>query len=163
MRARTQIYFLRESQLTPRMPKKYFEDFEIGDSTESQVSRMVSEHDVRECAALQGSYSEIHMSNDNDTKWDKPLVQGSLLSVIMIGLAKRLPWEPKAAGLYGFDTVRFVNPVFHNDTVNLEVEVVEKEEYDDDFGKLTFKEELRKEDNTLAVTRERIFLVNRYP
>lgn len=145
------------------MDKQYFEDFEIGDSTESQVSRTISEHDVRECAALQGSYLEIHLSPDNESRWEEPLVQGSLLGVIMIGLAKRLPWDTKAAGLYGLDNVRFVNPVFHGERVSLEVEVIDKESYDDDLGLLTFKEKLLKPDGSLAVVRERIFLVEKRP
>lgn len=143
------------------MTKRYFEDFEVGDSTESEVSRTVSEHDVRVCAGLQGSYQELHLSPNNGSRWEKPLAQGSLLGVIMIGLAKRLPWSTKAAGLYGFDHVRFVNPVFHGDKVALEVEVVNKETYDDTHGLLTFKEKLVKTDGKLAVVRERIFLVDK--
>jgi acyl dehydratase len=116
---------------------------------------------VRECAGLQGSYSELHLSDDPDSRWEKPVVPGSLLGVIMMGLAKRLPWNTRAAGLYGLDHVRFINPVFHGDKVQLSVEVVDREDYDDEHGLLTFEEQLNKPDGTLAVSRNRIFLVDK--
>lgn len=79
----------------------------------------------------------------------------------MTGLAKRLPWGVQALGLYGLDNVRFVAPVYVDDTLYLEAEVVDKESQDEDRGLLTLKEELYKDQDVLTVTRERKYLVQK--
>ena len=147
------------------MTKRYLEDFEPGDKTESTVGRTMSEYDLYNYSGIEGSYSELHTNKEyiETSRWDDLLVHGVLNMAIMMGLAKRIPWEFEALGLYGFDNVRFIEPVFVGDTVYLKVEVVGTEDRDEDHGILTLKEDLYKGDDVLTVTRERKFLVQKRP
>ncbi len=142
------------------MPESYFEEFEVGDSTESKVARTISESDVYEVAGLSGSYGELHTNKEymKKTEFGQPLVQNTLLIVIMEGLFKRVKWEPAIIAAYGRDNLRFINPVFIDDTVNLEMEIVDKERRDSG-GVITMEQRLFKQNDDLAVKGEYLLLV----
>lgn len=142
------------------MPKSYFEEFEVGDSTESRVARTISESDIYEVAGLSGSYGELHTNKEymKETEFGRPLVQNTLLIVIMEGLFKRVAWEPATVAAYGRDSLRFTNPVFIDDTVSLEMEIVDKERRDSG-GVVTMEQRLYKQNGDLAVKGEYLLLV----
>ena len=146
------------------MTKQYFEDFEEGDSAES-IGRTVSESDLYTFAGLTGSYGEIHTNKEHmkDTRFGRRLVQGVLLLTYVNGFSTMLPWEPDTVALYGIDHVRFINPVFLDDTVHLETEVTETEPRDDDTGLVTFKHELLKQDGETAMVCDWKELLHRAP
>lgn len=146
------------------MTKRYFEDFEEGDTAES-IGRTVSESDLYTFAGLTGSYGEIHTNKKHmeDTQFGRRLVQGILLLTYVNGFSTMLPWEPETVALYGLDQVRFVDPVFLDDTVHLESEVGEKEAKSDETGLVTFKHELCKHDGTTAVVCDWKELLHRGP
>lgn len=145
------------------MPKQYFEDFEVGDTSESSVGRTMSEHDVYTAAGLAGSYGELHTNREAmaQTEYGDVIAQGVLLVMQMDGFGKRLSWEPETVAFYGMDGVRFINPVFIGDTIHMTAEVIDKEVRNDDHGLVTFKEDLVKSDDSVACTRERHLLVER--
>ena len=142
------------------MSKSHFEDFEVGNITESSVARTISESDVYAVAGLSGSYGELHTNKEymKDTQFGRPLVQNTLLIVIMEGLFKRVPWEPIIIAAYGRDSLRFINPVFIDDTVELELEIVDKEAKDKG-GVITMEQRLYKQDGDLTVKGEYLLLV----
>lgn len=142
------------------MPKQYFEDFEIGDTVESNVARTISESDLYTIAGLSGSYGELHTNKEymKETEFGRPLVQNTLLIVIMEGLFKRVPWEPAIIAAYGRDDLRFVNPVFVDDTVNLEMEVVDKQRRDQG-GVITIQQRLFNQEDELVVKGNYLLLV----
>lgn len=143
------------------MVKRYFEDFAIGDTTESKVGRTVSEHDVYTCAGLAGSYGELHTNREamRETEYGDVLVQGVLLVVLMDGFGKRTEWDPETVAFYGMDGVRFVNPVFIGDTLRMEAEVTGSEDRGAGTGLVTMEEKLVKTDGTLACVRQRHLIV----
>lgn len=142
------------------MPKASFEDFEVGDTAESPVARTISESDLYTVAGLTGSYGELHTNKEYmaDTHFGRRLVQNTLLIVIMEGLYLRVPWDPDTIAAYGRDGLRFVNPVFIDDTVRLEVEIVDKERRDTG-GVITVAQDLYNQDDELVVTGEYLLLV----
>lgn len=142
------------------MPKAYFEDFEIGDTAESAVARTISESDLYTVAGLSGSYGELHTNKEYmaDSQFGRRLVQNTLLIVIMEGLYLRVPWEPETIAAYGRDSMRFVNPVFIDDTVRLEAEIVDKEPRDTG-GIITVDQKLYNQNDELVVTGEYLLLV----
>lgn len=143
------------------MPKRYFEEFEVGDTTESPVARTISESDVYDVAGLSGSYGELHTNKEymKDTQFGRPLVQNTLLIVIMEGLFKRVPWDPATIAAYGRDNLRFIEPVFIDDTVDLELEIVEKDRRDSG-GVVTMEQRLFKQTGDLVVKGEYLLLVD---
>lgn len=145
------------------MGKQYFKDFSIGDSDEPSYGRTVTESDLHACAGIEGSFSELHFNHEKtgESGWENPVAQGVLLLVMMQGMAQYASWELKPIALYGFDDIRFINPVFVGDTLSIELEVVDKEVKDNESGILTMKENLYKDDGSLAVTRKRLYLFRR--
>lgn len=142
------------------MSKKHFEDYQISDTTESPVARTISESDVYAVAGLSGSYGELHTNKEymKDTQFGRPLVQNTLLIVIMEGLFKRVPWQPATIAAYGRDNLRFINPVFIDDTVKLEIEIVDKEAKDQG-GVITMEQRLYNQNGDLTVKGEYLLLV----
>jgi acyl dehydratase len=142
------------------MVAKYFEEFNIGDEVESNVARTISESDLYTIAGLSGSYGEIHTNKEymKETDFGRRLVQNTLLIVIMEGLYKRVPWEPAVIAAYGRDNVRFINPAFIDDTVHLELEVVEKQSRDRG-GVITMEQRLFNQDDELIVKGDYLLLV----
>lgn len=147
------------------MTKRYYEDFEVGDSAETPMARTISEADVYTQAGLAGSYNPIHTDSEYmaDTDYGARIVQNTLLMTIASGLRRRLPWDPETVAAYGREGVRFTEPVFIDDTVRLESEVVDKRERDEDGGIVTFEEDLYKQTGELAFTGETLVLVRRTP
>lgn len=143
------------------MSKRYFGEFAVGDTTET-FGRTVSESEVYRYAGLAGSYSELHTNQAamEDTPYGERLVQGMLTLTYLYGFTTAMEWDPEVRALYGIDGVRFVNPVFIDDTVHLEVEVTDKEPRDD-AGVVTFACELCKEDGTVATVCDWLLLVAR--
>lgn len=153
--------------------KRYWEDFEVGDSATSQVALTLTEHELQETCGLYGTFSELHRNEPKmkRSEWGARLFPGVGLQVIMLGLHGRLPWNPDSRGLYGFDDVRFVEPVAVGDTVYLDVEVLELDEREDDPGRglirqsetLYRTEDGETEDGELVVYRERLYLCAQEP
>ncbi len=142
------------------MVKQYYEDFDIGDTVESNVARTISESDVYSIAGLSGSYGELHTNKEymKETDFGRPLVQNTLLIVIMEGLFKRVPWDPATIAAYGRDGLRFINPAFVDDTVSLEMEITEKKRRDTG-GVITMEQKLFNQNDDLLVIGDYLLLV----
>ena len=145
------------------MPKRYYEDFETGDTAETPMGRTISESDVYAQAGLAGSYNPIHTDREYmaDTDYGARIVQNTLLMTIASGLRRRLPWEPAIVAAYGRDNVRFTNPVFIDDTVRLESEILDKRVRDEESGIVTIDEKLYKQTGELVYTGETLILLSR--
>lgn len=142
-------------------PRK-FEEIEIGEK-EISHGRTVSESDVYRYAGLEGHYGELHTNKEKmkDTEYGRRIAHGVLLVVLTNGFMTKLPFHHDVVALYGLDNVRFVNPVFIDDTVHLESEIVDKEVTDEDRGIVTFKCELQKHDGTIAMALNWLSMVRR--
>jgi acyl dehydratase len=147
------------------MTKRYYEEFKVGDAAETPMARTISEADVYTQAGLAGSYNPIHTDREHmaDTDYGGRIVQNTLLMTIASGLRRRLPsWDPEIIAAYGRENVRFTNPVFIDDTVRLESEVLDKRERDEETGIVTFEENLYKQTDELAFTGETLVLLERH-
>lgn len=107
----------------------YFEEFAVGDVTES-VGRTITEADVVNFAALSGDWNLIH----TDAEYSKAqmfgqrVAHGLLVLSIASGLAVRLGFmEDTVIAFRGLEW-KFARPVFIGDTVRLRVTVDEKKE-----------------------------------
>ena len=143
----------------PRM----FKEIEVGEHDET-VGRTVSESDVYRYAGLEGHYGALHTNKPymrEHSEYGRRIAHGGLLVVLTNGFMTQIPWDVDVVALYGFDRVRFVNPVFIGDTVHLESEIVAKEPRNAGSGIVTFDCELRKEDGTPAMVMKWHYLVRR--
>lgn len=145
------------------MVKKYLKDFEIGESEELPEGRTIRESDKYFSSSISGNHGELFWNEEKmkDSEFGRTLTQGPLLLIIMNDLGDRGPWSPSIIALYGYDDVRFINPVFEGDTLYMQREVVDVEEKGDDRGVLSIKEDIYKQDDSLAATRIRMYMVRK--
>ena len=96
---------------------KYFDELAVGDVFPGTRGRTITETDLALFSAVSGDWSPLH--NDAAFAAKGPfgtrIAHGLLLVSMMTGLA---PISGQAVvALYGFDRVRFVNPVLLGDTI----------------------------------------------
>jgi 3-hydroxybutyryl-CoA dehydratase len=96
---------------------KYFDQLAVGDTFAGTRGRTITETDIALFSAVSGDWSPLH--NDAAYAANGPfgarIAHGLLLVSMMTGLA---PISGQAVvALYGFDRVRFVNPVLLGDTI----------------------------------------------
>ena len=99
------------------MLDKYFDQLAVGDVFAGSRGRTITETDIALFSAVSGDWSPLH--NDAAYAANGPfgtrIAHGLLLVSMMTGLA---PISGQAVvALYGFDRVRFVNPVLLGDTI----------------------------------------------
>lgn len=147
--------------------KRYFDDFEIGDSGRSSGGRTVTETDIFRAVGY-GAGERMHVDREHveTTEFDDLLVQNTVLVVISSALWGDVPgWDYETPVAYGRDGMRFVNPAYPGDTLHLGVEVVDKRirEKDREAGRrrglITITEELRNQNDELVMVNDHHSLV----
>jgi 3-hydroxybutyryl-CoA dehydratase len=96
---------------------KYFDQLSVGDVFAGTRGRTITETDIALFSAVSGDWNPIH--NDAASAANGPfgtrIAHGLLLVAMMTGMA---PISGRAViALYGFDRVRFINPVALGDTI----------------------------------------------
>ena len=99
------------------MLDKYFDQLQVGDVFAGSRGRTVTEADIALFSAVSGDWNPIH--NDAAFAAQGPfgtrIAHGLLVVAMMTGMA---PISGQAVvALYGFDRVRFTNPVALGDTI----------------------------------------------
>lgn len=147
------------------MVKRYLEDFEIGDTGKSP-GRTITETDLYRAAGY-GVGGEIHYNKEyaENTRFGGRIVGNSLLILISNRMWGAIPgWEYEIIAAYGRDNIRFTNPVFIDDTLHLEAEVIEKREREDDSeGIINIQEKLINQDGELTMIGDHLTLIKRRP
>ncbi|HUQ33461.1 MAG TPA: MaoC family dehydratase [Pyrinomonadaceae bacterium] len=95
----------------------------VGDTAE--LSRTVTDDDVRAFADLTGDHNPVHLDEDyaSSTRFGRRVAHGMLTaSLISSVLANKLPGE---GTVYLSQTLKFVAPVYLDDTVRARVTVIE--------------------------------------
>jgi 3-hydroxybutyryl-CoA dehydratase len=98
----------------------------VGDTAE--LSRTVTDEDVRAFADLTGDHNPVHLDEDyaSSTRFGRRVAHGMLTaSLISSVLANKLPGE---GTVYLSQTLKFVAPVYLDDTVTARVTVTEVRE-----------------------------------
>lgn len=121
------------------MQREYLEDYEIGETILSPA-RTITETDVVHFAMLTGDWNPLHTDAvyAATTPFGERIAHGLLVLAVGSALGFRLGPHvvaPKSfIALYGFEEVRFRNPVRIGDTVHLGIEVAGIEEKDERCG-----------------------------
>lgn len=121
---------------------RYFEDFQIGDKIVTR-GRTITEADVVMFAAFTGDWHPLHTDVEYARKgpFRERIAHGFLVLSVASGL---LPLSEIAIiAFYGIDKLRFVAPVKLLDTIQVEMEVVDRQEKDERGGVITFRQMVR--------------------
>ena len=138
---------------------RYFE--EIGDDEywEVENARTVTEADVVNFAGVTGDFHRLHVSRafaETESAFGERIAHGNLVHCLTeAAITDR---NPKAFS-YGHDNLRFANPVFFGDTLSMRREVLRKEDYDEEFGRIVYRYETTNQDGETVLVNDHIKLV----
>ena len=141
--------------------KMYFDDYRV-DEIRNTSGRTITEADLIIHAGQTGDFFPHHM----DAEWCKTqpfkqrIAHGTLVFSIAIGLTAGAINE--AAMTYGYDRLRFIKPVFINDTIKVKVTVIGKKEHKTpEYGLITERVEAFNQHGELTMVCEHILLAQK--
>ena len=141
--------------------KKFFEDFDLNEGR-TTAKRKITGADIDLHAEESGDYFPHHM----DAEWcktqpfKKRMAHGTLVLTIAIGLTADVINEVSMT--YGFDRIRFVKPVFIDDTIYVTTKIKEKKDHKKPgFGLITEQVETFNQNNDLVMVCEHIYLAEK--
>lgn len=110
---------------------KYFEDVEVG-SKFTTAGRTITECDIVHFYMLSGAFEELFTNREfveKESIFKRRIAQGPLTYIVSLGLSIQLGWlHGTGLAFLGLDELRVTRPVYENDTVHVEIEVIEKRE-----------------------------------
>lgn len=141
---------------------RYFEDFEVGDTYEHRPGRTITEYDNVMFTLMTMNTHPLHFDRSyaDKTEFKQPLVNSALTLAIVTGMSVS-DVSQKAIANLGWDKVRLTAPVFNDDTIYAESEVLSKRESQSrpTQGIVTVRTTGKKADGTVFMTFERSMLI----
>lgn len=142
--------------------EQYFEEYDIGFHRRT-MGRTITEADVVLHAGQTGDFYPHHM----DAEWCKTqdfgqrIAHGTLIFSVAIGMTAGAI-NPHAMS-YGYDRLRFIRPVFINDTITVEATITEKRDHPRraDHGIVVEKIEVFNQRRETVLVCEHLYLVKR--
>ena len=145
------------------MPKRYFDEIEIGE-THSTPGITITDWHVMQFAGLSMDFFELHTSDEfaKQTEFGRRVAHGLLGLALTDGLKNRSEFQVHAiASLHwSWD---FVGPIFIGDTVTATLRVAEKRpsQSKPDRGVVTLELELRNHDGQIVQKGKNLLMVER--
>lgn len=140
----------------------YYEELEVGDTFDFG-GRTIDDGELASYLSLVPNIAEGH-TNDHK-KEGKRVVHGLITLLVSHGLTMYdgTPHRRPGGGFYGIDGIRFTAPLYFGDTIYCEAKIVEKEEYNDEIGKVMYERKVTNQDGDLVMVYRPIILVARKP
>lgn len=103
----------------------FYEDYVVGEERET-IGRTITEADIVIHAGQTGDFFPHHMDAEwcKTTEFGQRIAHGTLVFSVGVGMTATL--INPAAFSYGYDKLRFIRPVFINDTITVKVRIKEK-------------------------------------
>ena len=143
--------------------RQVWEDFVVG-STRTGLPHQITSEDILTHANETGDFYPHHM----DAEWcatqpfKKRMAHGTLVLSVMVGsLADEIN---EAAMSYGYDRVRFINPVFIDDSIQAKSEIVAKREHGknpENYGFIDENVVVTNQNNETVMAFTHIYLVDK--
>jgi acyl dehydratase len=141
--------------------KIYFEQYVLNSERET-TGRTITETDIVLHAGQTGDFFPHHM----DAEWCKTqpfkqrIAHGTLIFSVAVGMTANLVNE--VAMSYGYDRLRFIKPVFINDTIRVRVTISKKSEHKKPgYGLVTEALEVLNQAGEVVLVCEHILLVQK--
>ncbi|MGR5143175.1 MaoC family dehydratase [Photobacterium sp. DNB23_23_1] len=141
---------------------KYFDDFELGEARET-IGRTITESDIVLHAGQTGDFYPHHM----DAEWcktqpfEKRIAHGTLTFSVAVGMTAGL--INNRAMTYGYEKLRFPNPVYIGDTIKVHVTISEKRPHPrkENYGIVSEKLEVLNQQGKCVMATEHLLLVEK--
>lgn len=141
--------------------KKYYEEFELNEVRQTK-GRTITETDIVIHAGQSGDFFPHHMDEEwcKTQPFGKRIAHGTLIFTVAIGLTAEFVNEVSMT--YGYERLRFIKPVFINDTIKVTVTIKDKKDHKKpEFGLITELVECFNQHNELVMLCEHILLVKK--
>jgi acyl dehydratase len=113
------------------MSGKWFDDLELGQIFKHPIRRTVTEMDNVLFSSITHNPALLHLDEEyckQETEFEGRLVNSAFTLGLMVGISVGDTTLGTAVANLGWDEVRFPNPLYHGDTVNVVTEVLELRE-----------------------------------
>jgi acyl dehydratase len=141
--------------------QKYFEEFQLNDVRQSK-GRTITETDIVIHAGQSGDFFPHHMDEEwcKSQPFKKRIAHGTLIFTVAIGLTADFVNEVSMT--YGYERLRFIKPVFINDTIKVTVTIKDlKDHKKPEYGLVTELVECFNQHNELVMLCEHILMVKK--
>jgi len=141
--------------------QKFFEAYTEGDLRHTQ-GRTITETDIVIHAGQSGDFFPHHMDEEWCRKqpFGKRIAHGTLIFTVAVGLTINEVNEYSMT--YGYERLRFIKPVFINDTIRVQVTIKDKKPHKrPEYGLVTELVECFNQHNELVMLCEHLLLVKR--
>lgn len=129
--------------------------------------RTVTEADIVMFAGLSGDFVELHTNEEyaRQTAFGRRIAHGALVFSLSIGLTTRMNLiDDSLLAFSGVDRLRFVQPVFIGDTIQVAKRVIERQELDSSRGVIVFETKVTNQNaNTVLMYHDKLLLKRRPP
>jgi 3-hydroxybutyryl-CoA dehydratase len=138
---------------------RYFEEVELGENWTTD-GRTITEADVVNYAGVSGDFHPYHVDAEfaGDSDFGGRIAHGLLVLSVAAALEST---ENEHAFMYGFESMRFINPTALGDTIHVDVEVTDKSVKSDDHGVVTKHFEVRNQDDETLLVCDKLELFER--
>jgi len=141
--------------------QKYFEEFQLNDVRQTK-GRTITETDIVIHAGQSGDFFPHHMDEEwcKSQPFKKRIAHGTLIFTVAIGLTADFVNEVSMS--YGYERLRFIKPVFINDTIKVTVTIKDlKDHKKPEYGLVTELVECFNQQNELVMLCEHILMVKK--
>lgn len=141
--------------------QKYFEEFKLNDIRQTK-GRTITETDIVIHAGQSGDFFPHHMDEEwcKSQPFKKRIAHGTLIFTVAIGLTADFVNEVSMT--YGYERLRFIKPVFINDTIKVTVTIKDlKDHKKPEYGLVTELVECFNQHNELVMLCEHILMVKK--
>lgn len=141
--------------------KKYFEEFELNETRQTR-GRTITETDIVIHAGQSGDFFPHHMDEEwcKTQPFGKRIAHGTLIFTVAVGLTADFINEVSMT--YGYERLRFIKPVFINDTIRVTITIKDKRDHKKpDYGLVTELVECFNQHNELVMLCEHILMVKK--
>lgn len=141
--------------------QKYFEEFQLNDVRHTK-GRTITETDIVIHAGQSGDFFPHHMDEEwcKSQPFKKRIAHGTLIFTVAIGLTADFVNEVSMT--YGYERLRFIKPVFINDTIKVTVTIKDlKDHKKPEYGLVTELVECFNQHNELVMLCEHILMVKK--
>jgi acyl dehydratase len=150
-------------RVLPEPVGRYYEDFEIGDIAHTP-SRSITETDIVNFMGLSGVFEELHMNLEyirTRSVFGRRVSPGPLTFIVAEGLAVQSGLiHHTGMALLGINNMTYTAPVFCNDTIRVEMEVIAKRTTSKpDRGIITFRHTVRKQTDEIVLSMEKTRMI----